>query len=63
MPEDLTLNLAKLSRFNSDLLVMHPLPRSTEIPTEIDDDPRMKYWTQVSLGRSIRRRCICWCLS
>ena len=33
---------------------MHPLPRVNEIATEIDDDPRAKYFTQVENGRYIR---------
>ena len=33
---------------------MHPLPRVNEIATEVDDDPRAKYFDQVQNGRYMR---------
>ena len=33
---------------------MHPLPRVNEIATEVDDDPRAKYFEQANYGRFIR---------
>ena len=33
---------------------MHPLPRVNEIATEIDDDPRAKYFDQVTNGKYMR---------
>ena len=33
---------------------MHPLPRVNEIATEVDDDPRAKYFDQVENGRYVR---------
>ena len=38
------LDLKKLEKSKSDLIVMHPLPRVNEIATEVDDDPRAKYF-------------------
>jgi aspartate carbamoyltransferase catalytic subunit len=35
-------------------IVMHPLPRLTEISTEIDDDPRAVYFKQVKNGVYMR---------
>ena len=41
------LDLKKLEKSKSDLIVMHPLPRVNEIAIEVDDDPRAKYFDQV----------------
>ena len=43
------LNLAK-----PDTIVMHPLPRVNEIPVDVDDDPRAKYFDQVRNGKYAR---------
>jgi len=43
------LNLAK-----KDTIVMHPLPRVNEIPVDVDDDPRAKYFVQALNGKFIR---------
>lgn len=48
------LDLNKLEKSKSDLIVMHPLPRVNEIAIEVDDDPRAKYFDQVQNGRFIR---------
>ena len=48
------LDLKKLEKSKSDLIVMHPLPRVNEITTEVDDDPRAKYFDQVQNGRYMR---------
>ena len=48
------LDLKKLEKSKSDLLVMHPLPRVNEIAIEVDDDPRAKYFDQVQNGRFMR---------
>lgn len=48
------LDLKKLEKSKSDLIVMHPLPRVNEIAIEVDDDPRAKYFDQVQNGRFIR---------
>ena len=48
------LDLKKLEKSKSDLIVMHPLPRVNEITTEVDDDPRAKYFDQVQNGRFMR---------
>ena len=48
------LDLKKLDKSKSDLIVMHPLPRVNEIATEVDDDPRAKYFDQVQNGRFMR---------
>ncbi|MCH5314388.1 MAG: aspartate carbamoyltransferase [Eubacterium sp.] len=48
------LNLDKLKTAKSDLTIMHPLPRVNEIATEVDDDPRAKYFVQALNGKYIR---------
>ena len=48
------LDLKKLEKSKSDLIVMHPLPRVNEIAIEVDDDPRSKYFDQVQNGRFMR---------
>lgn len=48
------LDLKKLENSKDDLIIMHPLPRVNEIATEVDDDPRAKYFTQVQNGRYVR---------
>ena len=37
-----------------DAVLMHPLPRRTEIAVEVDSDPRAMYWRQVRNGMWIR---------
>lgn len=48
------LDLKKLEKSKSYLIVMHPLPRVNEIAIEVDDDPRAKYFDQVQNGRFMR---------
>ena len=48
------LDLAKLKNARQDLTIMHPLPRVNEIATEVDDDPRAKYFVQALNGKYIR---------
>ena len=52
--QDYILDLKKLEKSKSDLIVMHPLPRVNEIAIEVDDDPRAKYFDQVQNGRFMR---------
>ena len=48
------LDLKKLEKSKSDLIVMHTLHRVNEIAIEVDDDPRAKYFDQVQNGRFMR---------
>ncbi len=48
------LDLSKLENAKEDLTIMHPLPRVNEIATEVDDDPRAKYFEQALNGKYIR---------
>ena len=48
------LDLKKLDNSKKDLTIMHPLPRVNEISTDVDDDPRAKYFEQALNGKYIR---------
>lgn len=48
------LDLKKLENAKKDLTIMHPLPRVNEISTDVDDDPRAKYFEQALNGKYIR---------
>ena len=45
------LDLDKLKTAKEDLTIMHPLPR---VATEVDDDPRAKYFVQALNGKYVR---------
>ena len=44
----------KLKKAKKDLIILHPLPRVTEIAKEVDDDKRAKYFEQAYNGVYIR---------
>lgn len=44
----------KLDSAGKDLIILHPLPRVNEIATEVDDNPRAKYFEQAANGVFIR---------
>lgn len=48
------LTKEKMERAKKNMIVMHPLPRVTEIATEVDDDPRAAYFKQVKFGMFVR---------
>ena len=48
------LNNQKMKLAKDDMIVMHPLPRVNEITTEVDNDPRAKYFEQAMNGKYIR---------
>ena len=48
------LNKAKLEKAKKDLTILHQLPRVNEISTDVDDDPRAKYFEQALCGKYIR---------
>jgi len=43
-----------LARAKEQMIVMHPLPRVTEISGECDDDPRAAYFRQMEYGMYVR---------
>lgn len=48
------LDKNKVNMMKKDALIMHPLPRVSEITYEVDDDPRAIYFEQAKLGMYIR---------
>lgn len=48
------LDNKKLENAKKDLIILHPLPRVNEIATEVDEDPRAKYFNQVKFGMIVR---------
>jgi len=45
---------AVMKTAKQDMIVMHPLPRVTEISMEFDDDPRAAYFRQMEYGLYVR---------
>ena len=45
-----SLSLEQLNLLPKKSIVMHPLPRVSEIPREFDSDPRAKYFDQMRYG-------------
>tara|TARA_R110000787_G_scaffold6681_9_gene23108 strand:- start:767 stop:1675 length:909 start_codon:yes stop_codon:yes gene_type:complete len=43
-----------MNRAKPDMVLMHPLPRVGEIPTELDSDPRSAYFRQMRYGLHVR---------
>jgi len=43
-----------LKRLKKNAVILHPLPRRSEISTDVDDDPRAVYWRQMRNGMWIR---------
>lgn len=48
------INKAAIQPAKPTAIIMHPLPRSTEIDPDVDDDPRAMYMTQVENGVYMR---------
>ena len=43
-----------LKHLKRDAVILHPLPRRSEISTDVDNDPRAVYWRQMRNGMWIR---------
>lgn len=48
------LDNEKMELAKKDMIVLHPLPRVNEIATEVDSDPRAKYFEQAKNGMFVR---------
>jgi aspartate carbamoyltransferase catalytic subunit len=57
------LGMDKVGLMKQDAIIMHPLPRVNEIPREVDDDHRAKYFQQARNGLFIRMALLCLLLS
>ena len=51
-----------LKAAKEDMIVLHPLPRVTEIDVDVDDDPRASYFYQALMGKYIRMALILYLL-
>lgn len=52
--EQYYLTSQRVDAMKETACILHPLPRRSEIPIEIDHDPRAKYWDAVHNGKIIR---------
>lgn len=52
--ERLHLTLERVRQMKSSAIILHPLPRLAEIPSEIDADPRAQYFPQSDNGMFTR---------
>ncbi len=48
------INAEKMKEMKKDAILMHPLPRVDEISTDVDSDPRAKYYAQEANGVPVR---------
>ncbi|NRA62868.1 MAG: aspartate carbamoyltransferase [Pseudobacteriovorax sp.] len=48
--DNYSLKYEDLCHLKKEAVIMHPLPRRTELDTRIDKDPRAKYWRQERNG-------------
>lgn len=48
------LDTDRLALMKDDACILHPLPRRSELPIEIDHDPRALYWEAVNRGKYVR---------
>jgi aspartate carbamoyltransferase len=48
------INAEIMKRAKSEMVVMHPLPRVSEIAMEVDQDPRAAYFRQMEYGLYVR---------
>lgn len=53
------LNLGKVDK---DAIILHPLPRTGELPYDVDKDKRAKYWETVENSVWVRMAVILWAL-
>ena len=52
--DDYCINNDVMANAKHDSIVLHPLPRVTEIHPEFDNDPRAVYFRQVKNGLYVR---------
>jgi carbamoyl-phosphate synthase/aspartate carbamoyltransferase/dihydroorotase len=52
--ENYVINATVIEQMPKDSIVMHPLPRVSELHPEIDSDPRAAYFRQVKNGMYMR---------
>lgn len=52
--EEFVVDQKVLDTFSKETILLHPLPRTTEISPEVDDDPRACYFEQAHNGLYVR---------
>ena len=58
-----SVTLEHMAKAKSNMILMHPLPRTTELPVELDTDPRAAYFRQMKYGLYIRMALLEWVLN
>ena len=48
------LDAQAMTQAKADMIVLHPLPRVDEIATDVDADPRARYFEQMENGMYVR---------
>lgn len=54
------LNKENMVHAKNNCILMHPLPRNTEISSDLDNDPRAKYFEQAQNGMYVRMALLDW---
>lgn len=54
LKDSFVLNKKTLAKAKNDMVIMHPLPRVSEISCDVDEDKRAKYFDQVENGLYVR---------
>jgi aspartate carbamoyltransferase catalytic subunit len=62
LKDSFILKRSMLKAAKEDMIVMHPLPRVTEIDVDVDEDPRACYFYQALMGKYIRMALILYLL-
>ncbi len=62
LKDSFILKRSMLKAAKEDMIVLHPLPRVTEIDVDVDDDPRASYFYQALMGKYIRMALILYLL-
>lgn len=53
-PAPYVIDIEKLQRARSDLILLHPLPRTDELPPEVDQTEAARYFRQAYYGVAVR---------
>ena len=62
MQKAFVISPSLLAAAKKDLVIMQPLPRTTEIPQSIDRDSRAKYFEQAKNGVPVRMAILEFCM-
>lgn len=62
LKDSFILTRGMLDEAKEDMIVLHPLPRVTEIDVDVDEDPRASYFYQALMGKYIRMALILYLL-